>query len=366
MELLAKATEASRHADQTRRREGVLRFREAMQRRLAAGWQPKRHYKVDNDTLRALGVAGHTLKEIATRTGLHPDQVRSRLRALQLLPPAKPHPPYEQLKLRDRRLWLYGVVPAGFWKSADNRHLYMDWLGERLRFTQPEDWYQVSSNDFLTRGGSRLLQEFGSSWLIGALKDYRPEYEWLEWRFTSVPTGFWDDPANRRRYLDWLGKQLSFRRIEDWYQLTQHHVEKWYGATLVVKKFGGSPFALVKDYLPHYDWKEWLFARAPQHFWQNPANRRRYLDWLGQQLGFHRPEDWYQLSVRQLQKHHGSRLLKKFRNSPSAIVKDYLPQYDWKEWLFNKPPRDFWPHPRNYHRYLDWLGTQLVLLCQSG
>jgi putative transposase len=28
------------------------------------------------------------------------------------------------------------------------------------------------------------------------VKDYLPRHPWQEWRFTSVPDGFWDDPAN--------------------------------------------------------------------------------------------------------------------------------------------------------------------------
>lgn len=106
---LTIATEASRHADNTRRREGVLRFREAIERRLAAGWPRKPHYRVDDDTLRTLAEAGRTRKEIATLTGLGRHQLRKRLQALQLLPPPRPSQPtftdQQLLKLRTAGLW---------------------------------------------------------------------------------------------------------------------------------------------------------------------------------------------------------------------------------------------------------------------
>jgi len=332
----------------------------------------------------------------------------------------------------DPRLWLYGPVPAGFWKHSENRHCYMDWLGEQLGYTQPEDWYQISAHAIRTRRGSRLVRECGGT-LIGVLRDYLPNYNWLEWRLTMVPKGFWEERVNRHRYLDWLGPQLGFTQPEDWYQITGNHLTQWYGATLR-KHFGGSVIAVVKDYLPQYEWKEWLFVSVPQRFWQDRKNRHCYLDWLGQQLGFRRledwyqityddfvrwhgsallsyfddsrlailqdyrpkykwlewrftmvsdgfwdsrtnrcryldwlgqqlgftgPDDWYQLSERDLQQHHGSRLLHKFRSSPSAIVKDYLPRHRWQEWRFAHAPNKFWQEAANCHRYLDWLGRHL-------
>ena len=40
------------------------------------------------------------------------------------------------------------------------------------------------------------------------------------WVFGTVPSGFWQQPENRRNYLLWLGHKLGFRRMSDWYRLT--------------------------------------------------------------------------------------------------------------------------------------------------
>ncbi|MGH7962887.1 MAG: hypothetical protein ACRERD_13830 [Candidatus Binatia bacterium] len=229
---------------------------------------------------------------------------------------------YEQgLKPRDPRLWLYGRVPAGFWQSSENRHLYLDWLGKQLGFTQPEDWYHFTGRHLQQRHGWTLRGNFGGS-PLAILKDYLPQYDWKEWLFVSAPQRFWQNPANRRRYLDWLGKQLGFRRVEDWYRISCEDFAKWHGAGLLANT-GDSPVAALKEYRPQYEWLEWRFSGVPKGFWDDPANHRRYLDWLGKQLGFRRPEDWSQLTRNHLRQWHGSRLLDKFR-TPSRIVKEYL------------------------------------------
>ena len=88
---------------------------------------------------------------------------------------------------RDPRLWLYGPVPTGFWKDCDNCHRYLDWLGEQLGYTQPEDWYQLSAYAIRSRRGSRLLRVHDS--LFALLQDYRLEYQWLEWSCTIMGRG---------------------------------------------------------------------------------------------------------------------------------------------------------------------------------
>ncbi len=172
-----------------------------------------------------------------------------------------------------------------------------------------------------------------------------------------MPKRFWDQQPNRRRYVRWLGVQLGFRRQEDWYQLTTRQLGRWHGERLRIK-FGSSPFAIVKDYLPHYPWLEWRFRQVPEGFWDKPTNRRRYLDWLGQQLRF-KQQDWYQLSTEQLRRWYGRSVLKKFRDPRVAILKEYLPEGDWQEWLFKKAPNGFWRQRANRERYMSWLGQQL-------
>ncbi len=46
------------------------------------------------------------------------------------------------------------------------------------------------------------------------------EYKWLPWRFSHVPKGYWEDMKNQRNFMDWVGKQLNYNDMEDWYKVT--------------------------------------------------------------------------------------------------------------------------------------------------
>jgi hypothetical protein len=43
-----------------------------------------------------------------------------------------------------------------------------------------------------------------------------PEYEWLPWKFSKTTKTFWADNKSVRRFLDWAGKQLGIKELEDW------------------------------------------------------------------------------------------------------------------------------------------------------
>ncbi len=47
-----------------------------------------------------------------------------------------------------------------------------------------------------------------------------PEQNWLPWKFSSVPWGFWDDVKNQRIFLDWVKTELGYQKMEDFYNLS--------------------------------------------------------------------------------------------------------------------------------------------------
>jgi hypothetical protein len=82
------------------------------------------------------------------------------------------------------------------------------------------------------------------------------------------------------------------------------------------------------DLYPKYPWKEWLFKHTPHRFWAVPENQRRYMSWLGKQLGFRRPEDWHRVRQQDFYKHYGQRFLKHYRTIGN-LLRHLLPDLDW-------------------------------------
>jgi hypothetical protein len=128
-------------------------------------------------------------------------------------------------------VWIPGPVPRRFWEEPRHRRDYLLWLGRKLGFRQMEDWYRLTAKAIGENRGSRLLQHWWSS-AIEAVRDCFPDYDWQEWLFRQASCGFWGSRANCRRYLDWLGKQLSYRCLDDWYGITYWDFHRNKGLTL--------------------------------------------------------------------------------------------------------------------------------------
>jgi hypothetical protein len=185
-----------------------------------------------------------------------------------------------------------------------------------------------------------------------------PEHDWHEWRFRILPNFFWDDPANVRRYLEWLGEELGFRTQKDWYRLTVDDVKTHRGSGLLIRHHH-SLARIMSLYFPEHEWDEWEFRRPVRSMWDDPDFGRAYLEKLGKRLGFKEPEDWYRVKFMDFVSYQGSAMTNRFNSSPVAILRTYMPEYDWKEWLFKTPPVRWWTDREARRRYLDWLAEKL-------
>lgn len=254
--------------------------------------------------------------------------------------------------------WLDGPVPAGYWDLRAHRRDYLCWLGQQLGYQSWEDWYQVSTDDVKRNRGGGLMAMYWRSSIIVGLQDCFPEYAWKEWLFNACPRSFWRDRRNHRRYLDWLAEQIGIVRPEDWYDIANEDFGRHGGGALLGYYDWTISTAVISNF-PECDWKEWMFRKTPKGFWEVRRNRRRYLKWLGQELGFRRANEWYRVTREDIYQHYGNTPLKMFAGSPYRLLKDAFPRYDWQEWMFARVPDEFWNSPANRRRYMDWLGKQL-------
>ncbi len=179
------------------------------------------------------------------------------------------------------------------------------------------------------------------------------------WIPGPVPPRFWEDRAHRRDYLLWLAQRFDFRTLEDLYglELTASFPRNYGGG--LKKYWGQSALEAVQDCFPERDWKPWLFREVARGFWDLPANRRSYMAWLGQRLGYRCKDDWYAVGNRDFLRNKGAGLLKQHHGSAVRAVIDSIPGQEWCEWKFSQVPDGFWELAENRHRYLRWLGKEL-------
>lgn len=236
---------------------------------------------------------------------------------------------------RNWKEWLFSQVPLDFWNSQANRLRYMQWLARRLGFQSSDDWYGISVQSFRENAGLGLLSRFTNS-PTRAVMGCFPEVDWKEWRFSAVPPGFWVERSNRVRYLQWLETELEIGEPDDWYNVKQADFFSRHGTSVLQDIYRGSPGAAAKDLYPRHCWYEWLFSQVPNGFWKTRANRRRYMKWLGEQIGVRQPSHWQCVTRQHFYENAGRHLLdSEYERSVHKAVCDYLPQYKWRPHAFS-------------------------------
>jgi len=258
----------------------------------------------------------------------------------------------------DWKAWKFSHVSAEYWNSKDNRKIYFQWLGKELGYKRYDDWYKISQDLISKNFGGGLLTSRYSASPIKAIKDLMPEFNWLDWKFIVVPQSFWESKKNRNKYINWLGKELGYKKYEDWYNIDTYLFRKNYSGAFL-NFYAGSAIKAIKENFPAYDWVDWKFKTVRNNYWNSKKNRTKYLIWLEQKLNYKNNEDWYGLNQSLIVKNYGITFLKYYKSSPVKIVKEYIPNYPWKEWLFNQVPNNFWADRNNHKRYINWLTKEL-------
>lgn len=230
---------------------------------------------------------------------------------------------------------LFGVFPEHDWKSkiqsiwSDGALLRarFDRLGRELGVVAMEDWYgkDLQAERELEVG---LLSLFGNS-VPSALKAVYPEFGWQLWRFqTPVPHNFWTSITVQREFLDWAGKELGFRKMEDWYGVKRSDLENLGGATLVKYHYNGSVIRALLAVYPEHEWVEWKFVKLPKGFWNSEDNTQSFLHWLEKELGIKRMEDWYSITYGHFQRFGAANLLH-MSGGMLPLLERYYPDFRW-------------------------------------
>src|SRR4051812_25170341 len=92
--------------------------------------------------------------------------------------------------------------------------------------------------------------------------------------------------STHRIYFDWLGKELHFEKMEDWYNLTLNDIHRYRGDVLL-KRYRNSIVLALSDVYPKHQWLPWKFSSStPYGYWKNKSNHNIFFDWLGKELNY--------------------------------------------------------------------------------
>lgn len=156
--------------------------------------------------------------------------------------------------------------------------------------------------------------------------------------------------------MQWLSTRLGRKEAvpDEWYSVTQADFVTNHGSYLLGTLYNGSPFQLLSTLYPEASWHPWRFHLAPRGLWRDKSVQKQFLLWVEHELGYTQPEDWYQVSYRQLVALGGESLLLR---SPSLydLLIEHFPTYQLQPWFFNTVPTNYWKSKENRKAYVEWL-----------
>ena len=218
-------------------------------------------------------------------------------------------------------------VSNGYWEDIKNHKLYIEWLGDELGYETIDRWYELTTDAIYANFGGGLLSSYYSGSPIQFVKAMFPEYEWLEWKFVNVSNGYWEDIKNHKLYIEWLGDELGYETIDRWYELTTETLYANFGRGSLNIYY--SPIQFVKAMFPEYEWLEWKFVTVHNGFWNDIKNKRRYMEWLGNELGYKTMEDWYGINKDVISENRGGGLLNHYGSKSSSCIMGVFPEHKW-------------------------------------
>src|ERR1700722_12949120 len=148
---------------------------------------------------------------------------------------------------------------------------------------------------------------------------------------------------NEGNFLNELGKQLEFNKMNDWYNITACDIINGGGSGLL-NKYGNSPSKLIMSIYSNHEWKQSNFNKQIG-YWNNKENQREFL--VGKQLGFNQMNDLYNITVKAIMENGGSGLLNKCDGSPSKLITPIYSNHEWKQSNFNKNQQIYWDNKEN-------------------
>lgn len=163
--------------------------------------------------------------------------------------------------------------------------------------------------------------------------------------------------AEHKRFFDMLGEKLRHKSMNDWYNVTLKDIYK-NGGDRILLHFDRSPSKALQTIYPEHHWDAQMFkqVRAGRH--------KAFFDRLGVQLGHKCMDDWYKVTLRDIQRLGGEGLISEYyKNSPSRALLNVYPQHNWMLWKSKQVPAGYWDKLINDQqegtRIIKWLAEQM-------
>ena len=144
-----------------------------------------------------------------------------------------------------------------------------------------------------------------------------------------MPIEYWKDKVNQRQFFERLAEEFCIQKPESyWYQITKQDVESRIGESFLETYYEGYHIKALESIFPEFQWQVWRYQVVPRGYWDKDDNIISYIQWLADKLNIREQDDWYLVTVDQIDFLNGSFVRRKHGNFISLLAK-YFPKYQW-------------------------------------
>ena len=99
-------------------------------------------------------------------------------------------------------------------------------------------------------------------------------------------------------------------------------------------------------------------SKCPNGYWKTLENKKKYIGFLANKLGFTCYEHWYKIQKKDFQKNKGAGLLAEYfkkNKSSKNLLYDVFPNYNWVPFLFTVIENGWWGEKENHYIFMNYL-----------
>ena len=220
----------------------------------------------------------------------------------------------------------------GYWNNIENVLQFLDKLKIDLNLKTPENWNKITQQQIHFYGGGSLLSTY-SVFEIKCLgcPEVKSKFSNQAKNKPKKP-GYWEIFDNVQNFINELRDIYQLSTIDDWNKLSQKHIQKNGGITLLRKY---SMYELKCIGCPEGSSHFSKFSKhKPPGFWKNKENVKNFIENLQQNLNVNSIDDWKRVSRSQITNHGGRGLLHEMSKN------DFIRTYSHSnELIFDKKVR---------------------------
>eukprot|EP01114_Cavostelium_apophysatum_P008517 TRINITY_DN2104_c2_g1_i1.p1 TRINITY_DN2104_c2_g1~~TRINITY_DN2104_c2_g1_i1.p1 ORF type:complete len:621 (-),score=144.76 TRINITY_DN2104_c2_g1_i1:93-1955(-) len=169
---------------------------------------------------------------------------------------------------------------------------------------------------------------------------------------TRRKPGFWSVSSNRRNFLLEIQPDLNVRNWKDWYNVTYDQVKQLGGFGALAPHDHSLGKALA-DLIPEHKWQLWKFRSIPRGLFQDPRQRVEFVHSLEEEFNIKSSDDWYRISLRDIEKKGGGAVIEHHKNSLSNILKEAYPDHQWISARLDKWGVAYYRNPEHCKDFFD-------------